>query len=67
MPLNMHFSCFLEQMQSSVADHCFPVWMQDFALNLLNVSGGESQNNQCGLATTGETWLFFFVKYLLLG
>lgn len=60
----MHFSYFLEQMPSSVADHCFPVQMQDFPLNLLNVSGSESRNNWGGLATTGETWLFFFVKGL---
>lgn len=38
-PLNMHFSYFLEYIQPSAADHRFPVWMQDFELNLFNVSG----------------------------
>lgn len=29
---------------AQVAGHCFPGWVQDFALNLLNISGSESGN-----------------------
>lgn len=35
----MLLSWFLEQMQSSVDDHCFLAWMQNFELKLVHVSG----------------------------
>ena len=50
----MHFRWFLEQTQSSGDDHYFLVWMQDFELKLLPVSGTESQDDQAGLATAGD-------------